>query len=97
MSKEKTPHKHAALIHAWADGAEIQFRDRNRPEWIDSNNPTWTDEAEYRIKPSAPETRMTNADLNQFQRSGTTWCADAREVANAAIARALADGDVVLP
>ena len=47
MSK---PHKYAALIKAWADGAEIQAKLRSG-EWIDLSTPTWGMEAEYRIKP----------------------------------------------
>jgi hypothetical protein len=46
----KTPHKHAELIKAWADGAEIQYRaDSN---WYDcaSNSPMWDERQEYRIK-----------------------------------------------
>ena len=44
-----TPHKHAALIHAWADGAEIESRDVNK--WRTSATPMWFTECEYRIKP----------------------------------------------
>jgi hypothetical protein len=41
-------HKHADLIHAWADGATIQvFRD----EWWDCEFPHWNGFFEYRIKP----------------------------------------------
>lgn len=50
------PHKHAELIKAWADGAEIQ--EYIRPissnwefEWTDNPNPTWERDNEYRIKP----------------------------------------------
>jgi hypothetical protein len=48
MSKKK-PHKHADLIHAWADGAEIQFK--GLEGWFDACNPDWLDDTEYRIKP----------------------------------------------
>ena len=41
--------KHAALIHAWADGAEIQGKSGDH--WDDCDNPTWFDCEEYRIKP----------------------------------------------
>lgn len=49
----KTPHKHAALIKAWADGAEIQLlEDRTRnPFWKDAPHPHWNEATEYRIKP----------------------------------------------
>jgi hypothetical protein len=42
--------KHAELIKAWADGAQIQFL--NCPdEWFDVDNPQWHKEGKYRIKP----------------------------------------------
>ena len=46
------PHKHAELIKAWADGAEIQFRRDQEFEWLDAgHNPEWYNSFEYRIKP----------------------------------------------
>ena len=47
MSKQ---HKHAELIHAFADGAEIQVLESDFG-WIDIDNPSWLITAEYRIKP----------------------------------------------
>jgi hypothetical protein len=47
----KTPHKHAELIKAWADGAEIQFRFPCDLKWTDTKTPSWDGIAEYRIKP----------------------------------------------
>lgn len=45
-----TPHKHAALIKAWADGAEIQWR--RGDEWMSClPSPAWYEDKEYRIKP----------------------------------------------
>lgn len=46
----KTPHKHATLIHAYADGAEIQLQN-SIGEWMDEKYPTWNLSAVYRIKP----------------------------------------------
>lgn len=44
-------HKHADLIHAWADGAKIQWSFGDG-EWYDiSNVPEWKDMLQYRIKP----------------------------------------------
>lgn len=43
-------HKHAELIKAWADGAEIQHR-YLRKKWEDTRNPGWDCDFEYRIKP----------------------------------------------
>ena len=48
MSK---PHKHAELIKAWADGAQIQFQSLRTFEWHDAANPNWNTDYEYRIKP----------------------------------------------
>lgn len=47
----KQPHKHAALIKAWADGAEIEFFSKGGDGWVLSNSPQWYDDYEYRIKP----------------------------------------------
>lgn len=47
---EMKPHKHADLIHAWADGAEIQTKDSSG--WRDNLFPLWADDREYRIKPA---------------------------------------------
>lgn len=50
------PHKHAELIKAWADGAEIQFFDKN---WMDCvGNPNWNEWVEYRIKPKPDLVRL---------------------------------------
>lgn len=46
-----TPRKHAELIKAWADGAEIQRRNRYLGLWIDNPNPTWEEDEIYRLKP----------------------------------------------
>ena len=46
----KTPQKHAALIHAWADGAEIEAMEAKG--WKMCNTPMWFPECEYRIKPT---------------------------------------------
>jgi hypothetical protein len=44
-------HKHADLIHAWADGAEIQYKTGGL--WVDciNNSARWLECCEYRIKP----------------------------------------------
>lgn len=58
------PHRWAEVIHAWADGKEIQFRHTNLPVpadcWVDYSDSTsqygpWetTKEWEWRIKPEA--------------------------------------------
>lgn len=49
----KTPHKHAELIKAWADGAKIEMKVVSG-KWVgyeDRECPTWNELYEYRIKP----------------------------------------------
>lgn len=43
------PHKHAELIHAWADGATIETRSFG--SWRVVNTPSWSTDKYYRIKP----------------------------------------------
>jgi len=45
------PHKHAELIKAWADGAEIERYDHEYKDWLDDEQPIWYEADEYRIKP----------------------------------------------
>lgn len=47
----KTPHKHAALIKAWADGAEIEYLQQRTDTWLETENPEWSQSLTYRIKP----------------------------------------------
>lgn len=47
----KTPHKHADLIKAWADGAEIVIRWHADEPWQNCTAPRWDQDCEYRIKP----------------------------------------------
>jgi hypothetical protein len=43
------PHKHAELIKAWADGAEIEFQDSEGVWGV--GIPKWNPDSVYRIKP----------------------------------------------
>lgn len=45
----KQPHKHADLIKAWADGAEIEVYWNGK--WEETASPDWNTQAEYRVKP----------------------------------------------
>lgn len=55
LEKGSKPRKHAELIKAWADGAEIQYK-TEFGEWSDcfSTGPWWSEDTEYRIKPAEP-------------------------------------------
>ncbi|CAB5194772.1 hypothetical protein UFOVP172_28 [uncultured Caudovirales phage] len=44
-------HKHAELIKAWADGAQIEFLTTDTGEWCDLTNPRWSEGVQYRVKP----------------------------------------------
>lgn len=47
-----TPHKHADVIHAWAEGEEIEVRWEDEWTLIDKEiSPVFNPEHEYRIKP----------------------------------------------
>jgi hypothetical protein len=47
-------HKWAKEIKAWADGAEVQYKDGK--DWCDVEEPFWNAKgAEYRIKPQHKE------------------------------------------
>ena len=90
------PHKHAEIIKDWAEGAEIEARFPPNGVWVPATKPAWDEHTEYRVKPvPAVETNMTGQDLGMFCSPGGSWISDARDIANAAIARALADGQVV--
>ena len=43
------PHKHAAVIHAFADGAQIEAKVGSR--WMTTSQPTFVETMEYRVKP----------------------------------------------
>ena len=45
----RKPHKHAEVIKAWADGAEIQAL--SGKFWLSTPSPQWSEDKEYRIKP----------------------------------------------
>ena len=45
------PHKHAECIIAWAQGAEIEFRQATHHLWETTTKPSWNVNTEYRIKP----------------------------------------------
>ena len=59
-----TPHKHAELIKAWADGAKIQYLNINE-EWRDISSPNWGLSTDYRIKPE-PKKVQFRFYMNSF-------------------------------
>ena len=67
------PHKHAELIKAWADGAEIEWKCKLTNNWLrfDEQDHFWDEEHEYRIKPEP------KPDIVQYLR---VWNGNWREV-----------------
>ena len=51
-------HKHADVIIAWANGAEVECRGQPSRGWITVTNPDWNAEYEYRVKPPAKKYRV---------------------------------------
>lgn len=51
-------HKHADVIVAWANGAEIEYRPGPHERWSKSTSPGWQEDCEYRIKPPAKKYRV---------------------------------------
>lgn len=89
------PHIHAAVIHAFADGAEVQVMKSG--EWHDCKYPDFEPGCGYRVKPAAPkwpQTTMTQDDL--WSQIDNVRNAPALEAfANMVIARSCEDGQVV--
>ena len=44
-------HKHADVIHAYAEGEEIEYRPNPETHWARIENPCFSVNLEYRIKP----------------------------------------------
>lgn len=98
-----TPHKHAEVIKAWADGATVQVS--TPAGWEDMRcAPGWFDYNEYRIKPepAAPKWPQTTMTYKQMEAAYliagdvSSWHSEAAIfLANAAIAHACETGQVV--
>lgn len=70
----KTPHKHADVIKAWADGAIIQYKLR-AGEWreVPNNNPTWNSYEEYLVKPESKPDFVKYAHVDRLS-GHQYWC-----------------------
>lgn len=64
--QSKLPHVHAELIHAWADGAEIEYYNSYVNEWLDAERPSWDPSAQYRIKPEKKEPEFETVNFVQW-------------------------------
>ena len=63
----QTPHKHSAIIKAWADGATVEYKVPGRNEFNMQRVPGFDGVGEYRIKP-APDKW---ADLKVAHKAGS--------------------------
>jgi hypothetical protein len=68
----KTPHKHAELIKAWADGAEIECWNDSNNKWCEIKMPVWIDMTKYRIKPEPKPDRVVQRWV--FSDGSTGYC-----------------------
>ena len=105
MNGENMKHKHAETIHAWAEGAKLQFRIPPGETWQDVEIPSFLGHCEYRVKPAYPETTIGHSEMFDIYASYlrrnlgyTTVGAESgglAAVANAAIRHAIEAGQVV--
>jgi len=64
-------HKHAELIKAWADGAQIQVCYCNEGTWEDVDYPAWGVGNEYRIKPEEKKPDVVKYLIVHLNYTGT--------------------------
>jgi hypothetical protein len=62
-------HKHAELIKAWADGAEIEYLTAYG-NWVCKEHTTWHEHNEYRIK---PEPKTDEVRFYRLWHEGAYW------------------------
>lgn len=60
------PHKHAEVIKAWADGAEIQYYSTSQKDWRDTSQPSWSSNYDYRIKPTVFTCQVNIETINSL-------------------------------
>ena len=66
------PHKWSELIKAWADGAEIEWREDDTADWDTVNCPMWRIDWQYRIKPEVKDEAYYLERLIELQSSTDT-------------------------
>ena len=84
MGAAMTPHKYAAVIKAWADGAEVQYRTNGQAVWQDwvstSYIPSFRADVEWRLMP-APVKLMYRVALMKDRNDFFTTTVDSMEEA----------------
>lgn len=94
-----TPHKHAEVIRAFADGATIQVG-YPTGEWVDNAYPHFDEKVQYRVKPepAAPKWPQTTMDREtQLTLIDDYECSHAavQGISNACIAHECSTGALV--
>jgi hypothetical protein len=74
-------HKHAELIKAWADGAQIQGKSEY-VEWHDLRHPSWDKSWQYRIKPEPTPDLYKYVDVRAVRDGICQWTTCLPEEAN---------------
>jgi len=83
MSKDKpVPHVHAEVIHAWADGQDVEWS-FNGCDWVTSNvnfgeTLSWSPKVKYRIKPKPPKNTELYANAGLCRGTDLTSSISAR-------------------
>lgn len=79
----KTPHEHADLIKAWADGAEIEYLDVGSASvWRSVTSPRWDGQGSYRIKPEPKPDVIDYVRVGAFHRISVSELEWAREISS---------------
>lgn len=60
--KELTPRKWADVIHAWAEGADVQFLNLE-DQWVDDAYPSFFSSLSYRVKPQVDQAHVSAIEL----------------------------------
>ena len=67
------PHKHAELIKAWADGAEIECLVQPSNKWELREQPIWSVDSTYRIKPQQKHDLISVQSVQWNFFSNSVW------------------------
>ncbi len=68
MTNTRTPHKHAEVIRAYADGHDVQMCSAG--SWVDIKYPVFAEEYQFRVKPE-PKTHKYRVAL--FSDGKNVW------------------------
>ncbi len=79
------PHKHAEVIHAYADGAEIEGRAFESENWRVLSAPAFYEESQYRVAHPNHLCPLTDGALYHLWMVGSNYYDSVRRVAEAAI------------